>query len=182
MSSDSATRIQGTSQCIEVGIGFGSNLGDRLANLSKAKRYLLEICDIPDKALFSPVYETEPVDCPPQTSSFYNAVGQITLTLDPECILEHCLRIERLLGRENHHEKNSPRTIDLDILYAGDIISGESRLTIPHPKLRMRLFVLTPLATIRPGLCLPGDNITVNDHFNELSTNRPELPMVTQYW
>ena len=184
MSSDSVTKANGAPAPlgIGIGIGFGSNLGDRLANLSKARKELLEICEYPAKALFSPVYETPPLDCPADSMPFYNAVAHITFDSPAETILEHCLRIERSMGRQNAHAKNSPRTIDLDILYAGDRISGEARLTIPHPRLRMRLFVIAPLASILPGLCLPGDKRTISDYCKELSLNQPELPVVTHHW
>ena len=182
MSSDSVTKIKGSLKPVEIGIGFGSNLGDRLANLSKARKHLLEICVFPDKALFSPVYETPPVGCTPHSRPFYNAVGHLAFNSPPESVLEYCLRIECSPGRQNDHEKNSPRTIDLDILYAGDRIYSDPHLTIPHPRLRMRLFVIAPLASILPELCLPGDDLTINDHFRKLSLEHSELPEVTQHW
>ncbi|MCP4846935.1 MAG: 2-amino-4-hydroxy-6-hydroxymethyldihydropteridine diphosphokinase [Verrucomicrobiaceae bacterium] len=184
MSLDSVTESVEPSESLGIGIGFGSNLGNRLANLSKAKKELLKICDSPENALFSPVYETSPLDCPPHSRAFYNAVGHLNFNCPAESILEHCHRIERSMGRarENDHEKNSPRTIDLDILYAGDRISEDAKLTIPHPRLRARLFVIAPLARILPALCLPGDNRTINDYYKELTLNNPELPVVTQQW
>lgn len=182
MSSDSVTKVDGVTEPVGIGIGFGSNLGNRLANLSAARKELLKLCESPDNALFSPVYETPPMDCPPHSRPFYNAVGHLTFNHPAETILEHCLSIEKLMGRENAHGRNLPRAIDLDILYAGNRISGGASLTIPHPRLRMRLFVIVPLARILPGLCLPGDKRTINDYCKELSRNQPELPVVTHHW
>ena len=118
---------------IEVGIGFGSNMGDRLANLAKARMLLLQSCSAPNTAIFSPVFETPPIDCAPGTKAFYNAVGEFTFSTTPESILELCLQIEQSMGRDNIHEANTPRTIDLDILYAGDFVNSSPELTIPHP-------------------------------------------------
>lgn len=182
MFSDCETEIKESAQCLEVGIGFGSNVGDRLAHLSKARELLLNACHHPAKALFSPVYETLPVGCAPGTRPFYNAVGQFIFFIEPESILDICLKIERSLGRQGNHQRNSPRTIDLDLLYAGDIAYSKPRLTIPHPRLTMRLFVLAPLAIIRPGLYLPGDNLNIKDHFDALSLDEPELQKVTHNW
>ena len=182
MSSDCETDINGPLQGLKAGIAFGSNIGDRLANLSKAKKLLLNECDDPSRAMFSPVYETAPVDCTPGTRSFYNAVGQFPFNLTPESILGHCLKIENSLGRAAKHEKNSPRTIDLDLLYADDIVFGSPRLTIPHPRLTMRLFVVAPLAQIRPGLYLPGDNLSIKDHLKALLLKQAELRKVTHDW
>jgi 2-amino-4-hydroxy-6-hydroxymethyldihydropteridine diphosphokinase len=182
MSSDCETDINGPLQGLKAGIAFGSNIGDRLANLSKAKKLLLNECDAPSRAIFSPVYETAPVDCAPGTRSFYNAVGQLPFRLAPELILRHCLKIEQSLGRADNHEKNSPRTIDLDLLYADDIVSVNPRLTIPHPRLTMRLFVVAPLAKIRPGLYLPGDRLSINDHLKALLLKQAELRKITHDW
>ena len=167
---------------IDIGIGFGSNMGDRLANLIKARRLLLDACDDPDRAIFSAVYETLPVDCAAETNLFYNAVGQFTFSNTPQSILELCLQIESLLGRSNLHETNAPRTIDLDLLYAGKIVTETHQLTIPHPRLTSRLFVLIPLAEIRPELQLPGDRFSVTDHLKSLSLPTLKFPIVTKDW
>ncbi len=167
---------------LDIGIGFGSNMGDRLANLIKARRLLLDVCEDPDKAIFSSVYETQPVDCADETKLFYNAVGQITFSNTPQSILDLCLHIESLLGRSNLHEPNAPRTIDLDLLYAGKVVTSTPQLTLPHPRLTSRLFVLTPLAEIRPELQLPGDNFSVTDHLEALSLNTLKFPIVTRDW
>ena len=167
---------------LEVGIGFGSNMGDRLANLAKARRLLLQSCADSKEAIFSPVFETPPIDCAPGTTPFYNAVGEFTFSTTPESILALCLQIEQAMGRDNIHEANTPRPIDLDLLYAGDFVSTTSQLTIPHPRLTSRLFVLGPLATIRPNLKLPGDNFSIMDHLNRLPLNKKHFPIVSRNW
>lgn len=182
MSSDSATEIGHTPQCLAFGIAFGSNLGDRLANLSAARQQLLSRCHLPDKALFSPVFESSPVDCSPGTKSFFNAVGEFPFSSIPENILNKCLEIEQNLGRPGDHRKNSPRTIDLDLLYAGNKIHRSANLTIPHPKLMIRLFVLEPLCAIRPDLLLPGEQLTIHDHLKKLTAEQTPLGMVTKDW
>ena len=182
MSLDSAIEIERNAQYLEFGIAFGSNLGDRLANLSAARQQLLSLCCCPDKALFSPVFESIAVDCAPGTRPFFNAVGELPFNSLPEEILDRCLQIERTLGRPGLHENNSPRTIDLDLLYAGTRIHMDDNLTIPHPRLKIRLFVVAPLAMIRPHLHLPGDKLTIQDHLKKLSTMQPPLRMITQHW
>ncbi len=182
MSLDSAIEIEHNAQYLEFGIAFGSNLGDRLANLSAAKQQLLSLCCCPDKAIFSPVFESIPVDCAPETRSFFNAVGELPFDSLPEHLLSKCLRIEKNLGRPNVHKNNSPRTIDLDLLYAGNKIHSDANLTIPHPRLKIRLFVVAPLALIRPDLRLPGEQLTINDHLKKLSAKQSPLRMVTQHW
>ena len=167
---------------IEVGIGFGSNMGDRLANLAEARKLLLQSCADSTKAIFSPVFETPPIDCAPGTTPFYNAVGEFTFSTTPESILELCLRIEQTMGRDNIHEVNTPRPIDLDLLYAGGFVKTTPELTVPHPRLTSRLFVLAPLATIRPNLKLPGDNSSIMDHLNRLTHNKQQFPIVSRNW
>jgi 2-amino-4-hydroxy-6-hydroxymethyldihydropteridine diphosphokinase len=128
------------------------------------------------------VFESIPVDCAPETRSFFNAVGELPFDSLPEDILSNCLQIESKLGRPNVHESNSPRTIDLDLLYAGNKIHMGANLTIPHPKLKIRLFVVAPLALIRPHLRLPGEQLTIHDHLKKLSAKQSPLRMVTRHW
>ncbi|MCB1236154.1 MAG: 2-amino-4-hydroxy-6-hydroxymethyldihydropteridine diphosphokinase [Verrucomicrobiae bacterium] len=147
---------------MRAGIALGSNLGDRLAHLRTARERLLALHEGADaEFLVSSVRETEPVGCPPGSGAFLNAVIEIVTTLDPFILLHEAQAIERRLGRPNQRAKNSPRTVDVDLLYAGDITLDDPRLVLPHPELRKRRFVLEPLAEIRPDLQLPGFDTSV---------------------
>jgi 2-amino-4-hydroxy-6-hydroxymethyldihydropteridine diphosphokinase len=133
-------------------IGMGSNDGDRLANLASALEALAEIPET-HVARASKAYETEPayvVDQPP----FANAVVEIETDLDPDQLLGSLHSIEEEMGRVRTVE-NGPRVIDLDILTFGDQEMVSDGLTIPHPGLLERDFVVTPLLEIAPRLHLP---------------------------
>lgn len=133
-------------------VGLGSNLGDRSGNLLLAVRGLME-ASLPVRKL-SAVYETEPVgveDHPP----FLNMVAELSVSgATPSQVLARMLRIEHLLGRR---EKSvlKPRTADLDLLLFGDRVIDTELLTVPHPRLHERKFVLVPLAEIAPHAVHP---------------------------
>lgn len=158
----------------QTGIALGSNLGDRLENLRSALRDLRTLCPIAS-FLQSSVYETEPVDCPPGSQPFLNAVVELSCTLPPRELLLKCQAIEEKLGRELIREVNAPRPVDLDILYFGNHRLSEPGLIIPHPRLTLRRFVLEPLCEIRPELVLPGQSDPVEFLLRELVSDEPEL-------
>lgn len=161
-------------EALKTGIALGSNLGDRLENLQSALRDLRSICR-PDSLLQSSVYETDPVDCPPGSQPFLNAVIELTCDLSPGELLLECQAIEAKLGRKPIREVNAPRPVDLDILYFGNLTINDSDLVIPHPRLTIRRFVLQPLNDIRPELVLPGQRAPVGTLIGELVSNEPEL-------
>lgn len=134
-----------------VGLSLGSNLGDRLAHLRLAL-FRLEKIQSDSVRLVSSVYETEPVDCPDGSGAFYNAVVEIASDRTAREILEFCQGIEREMGRPEIRDRNSPRTIDLDLLYHEDGPVDDPDLVLPHPRMFERPFVLIPLAEIRPDL------------------------------
>ncbi len=138
------------------GIALGSNLGDRVANLRQGLELLLG--RLPEAQLLAcgQVYETEPVDCAPGTSAFLNTVLEVAAACTPEEMHAHLQAVEQQLGRLAQRERNAPRTLDLDLLYADNTVSAGPELILPHPRLHLRRFVLQPLADIRPGLTLPG--------------------------
>jgi 2-amino-4-hydroxy-6-hydroxymethyldihydropteridine diphosphokinase len=146
---------------MKAGVALGSNLGDRAAHLVAARHHLASLHLGPDHALSSLLYETEPVDCDPGTASFLNAVVEIETLLAPAALLEKLRDFEKRQGRATGRARNSPREIDLDLLYWGDTQLQSPGLTMPHPRLTMRRFVLQPLSDIRPGLVLPGQSLTV---------------------
>ena len=111
--------------------------------------------------LVSHIYETEPVDCAPGTPMYLNAVAEIRSKKEPLELLHALQQIEQREGRPAIHERNTPRTLDLDLLYAGNTQLQNPQFTLPHPRLHLRRFVLAPLADIRPELILPGFQQTV---------------------
>ena len=123
-------------------IGIGSNLGDRQGYIDKAIAELKKTGGIRVKRVSS-IYETDPVGPIPQ-GKYLNGVLEIETLLDPISLLAELNRIEALLGRKRML-KNGPRTMDLDILYYGDEKINDGRLSIPHPGIREREFVLKGL-------------------------------------
>jgi len=134
-------------------IGVGSNLGDRLAFCRQAVALLRADASIELKAV-SPLYETAPVDFIEQ-GRFYNAVLKIGTVLLPEILLEHCQEIEQRLGK-NILRPKGPRTLDLDLLFYEKNIFQTEHLTLPHPEVENRAFVLLPLSTLAPDLLHPS--------------------------
>ena len=156
---------------MRVGLGMGSNMGDRLDHLRGARARVLALPGVNGSdGLCAPVYETAPVDCPPGSEAFLNTVMEIDVVdSHPVSELLAGLReIERELGRPSRYPRNTPRPVDLDILYAGDLALETPTLTLPHPRLAGRRFVLEPLAAIRPHLILPGMHKPVDQLLREL--------------
>jgi 2-amino-4-hydroxy-6-hydroxymethyldihydropteridine diphosphokinase len=127
-------------------VGLGSNLGDRAAYLLLG---LSALSRLPETRLLrlSPVYETDPVG-PPQPP-YLNMVAELETELSPTGLLAEMLRIEKALGRERR-ERWGPRTLDLDLLLYGDLVLEEAGLSVPHPRLHERAFVLVPLLDLLP--------------------------------
>lgn len=165
-----------------VGIALGSNLGDRLRHLQDARTLLEALAEPAEEFLQAPVYQTEPVGCPPGSPDFYNTVVELACRLSPLALLERTRAIERHLGRMLSTERNAPRVIDLDILYFGDEVRGDEPLLLPHPRLTRRRFVLQPLADIRPDLILPGDGATIAKHLRTLDPSEPAVRLVQSSW
>jgi len=139
-------------EIITTYVGLGSNLGDRAGNLILAVRALMEASF--DVHKLSAIYETEPVRFDSETT-FLNMVAEICVTnVSPSQMMARLLRIEYLLGRRDKTE-NKPRTVDLDLLFFGDQRMSNDFLTLPHPRLHLRKFVLCPLAEIAPDFVHP---------------------------
>jgi len=137
---------------VDAYIGLGSNLGDRVGAVERA---LAEIAALPRTALVarSSLYRTEPVDA--GGDDYVNAVAQVRTTLAPAALLAALQAIEQAHGRERPFA-NAPRTLDLDLLLHGDAVVASDALTLPHPRLHERAFVVVPLAEIAPDLVVPG--------------------------
>jgi 2-amino-4-hydroxy-6-hydroxymethyldihydropteridine diphosphokinase len=148
---------------MRIGIALGSNLGERMSNLRAAREAIADLINDKFPVVASPIYETDPVGCEPGAGKFLNAVLEIEYDRDPSELLEKLIQIEESLGRDRGHAKNVSRKIDLDLLYADDLLINNERLELPHPRLHRRRFVLQPLADIRPELILPGQTQPVSD-------------------
>jgi 2-amino-4-hydroxy-6-hydroxymethyldihydropteridine diphosphokinase len=155
-------------------VGMGSNLGDRAGNLLLGVRGMLAagLC----VRRLSSVYETEPVGVGEAQPAYLNAVAE----LDgeglpaPESLLARLLRVEHALGRRRERPL-APRTLDLDLLLCGDARAETELLTLPHPRLHLRRFVLAPLAELAPGARHP----VLRQTFAELLAALPDDAAVT---
>lgn len=134
-------------------IALGANLGDPAATVHAAFTALGELPET-SLAARSALYRTAPVGLAEQPE-FINAAARLDTTLAPEALLDALLAIEQRFGRIRA-ERNGPRTLDLDILLFDDLVLDTPRLTLPHPRLHLRAFVLYPLADLAPGLAIPG--------------------------
>jgi len=142
-------------------VGLGSNLGDREATLRKAIR-LLGLLDGVEVVAVSSFHETEPVGGPPGQPRFLNAAAWLRVELGPEELLDRLLALEARLGRVRR-ERWGARTLDLDLLLYDDRTIMSDRLTVPHPRMHERRFVLAPLAEIAPGARHPILGLTVGE-------------------
>jgi 2-amino-4-hydroxy-6-hydroxymethyldihydropteridine diphosphokinase len=129
-------------------VGLGANLGDREATIRAA------VAELPGVVAVSSLRETDPVGITEQPR-FLNGVAALETELTPRELLDVLLAVERRLGRERR-QRWGPRTIDLDLLLYGDEVIDDDGLTVPHPRLHERRFVLEPLADLAPVLEVPG--------------------------
>ncbi len=147
-------------------IGLGSNLGDRKRHLKEAIKEI-ESSEATNLVSVSCLYLTEPVDVEEPQNDFLNAVIKIRTNLSPQALLSSLKEIERRFGRGvDSHLK--PRNLDLDILLYDDLILQTESLTIPHPRLSCREFVLAPLLELEPELQNPVDGKSLNSYYEKL--------------
>jgi 2-amino-4-hydroxy-6-hydroxymethyldihydropteridine diphosphokinase len=134
-------------------LGLGSNVGDRISHLTRAvedlRQHGIEVDAV------SSLYETEPVGEILDQPDFLNAAVRIRTQLDPEALLDLCKAIEVEHGRVFGGPRHGPRAIDIDLLLLGEIEMSTERLTLPHPEVKARRFVLAPLVELDPKLSLP---------------------------
>src|SRR5690606_14469393 len=147
-----------------VVLSLGSNVGDREQFLSHA---ILRLGEFINDLKVSSIYRTDAVGMEKgHDFEFMNMVCYGFTTHSAEQVLQLIIQIEKSLGRERGSSENYlSRTIDIDILFYNDTIINEKDLTIPHPRLMERWFVLEPLNEILPNLIIPGSNITVEKAF-----------------
>ena len=143
---------------IPVVIALGSNLGDSLSNLENACSAIAQTQGITLKSCSS-WYLTAPVG--PAQPDYLNGCAHLRVQLPPELLLKRLLEIEQQFGRVRR-ERWGPRTLDLDILFYGDLVMNTPNLNIPHPRLRERAFVLVPLNEIAPNWIDPLSKKTIN--------------------
>lgn len=150
-------------KAVKAYIGLGSNLGDSKTLLQEAWQALGNVDGIVVDGLSSP-YMTAPVDMTSQ-HWFTNAVGRLQVTLSPLELLHVLLAVEASFGRKRSEKKfgYQDRSLDLDLLYYGDIVMDSPELTLPHPRIGDRLFVLVPLAELEPDFRDTLSKKTVNE-------------------
>lgn len=167
---------------METGFSLGSNMGGRLHLLRQAKTLIL----LEPQVKFvdqSPIYETEPVGVKPQYKSmkFLNAALIVESPYTAAEWLAKIKKIETTLHRVRTEDSNAPRTIDVDIIFAGDQIVDSDLLQIPHPRWSERRFVVQPLADVRPELVLPGADEPVREILAEMDGN-DDVRLFSEKW
>ena len=155
---------------MRAGIALGSNLGDRSALLTEATGHLKALHE-EGEFLASSLHETTPINCPPDSPLFLNGVVELETSLPPLDLLHRLQALEIAAGRPKDHGVNEPRILDLDLLYCDEMTLHNPSLDLPHPRMTERLFVLAPLAEIRPELQLPGWSMTCSKYLLALSNN-----------
>jgi 2-amino-4-hydroxy-6-hydroxymethyldihydropteridine diphosphokinase len=155
-------------------VSLGSNLGDRAGNLLLAVRGLTEASFVVHR--LSGVYETEPVGVESH-DDYLNMVAEIHVkNISPSQMMARMLRIEYLLGRRRTTPL-APRTVDLDLLLYGDLQQQTELVTLPHPRLHLRNFVLVPLSEIAPHIIHP----VLNQSIQELLNNSTDISKVIRW-
>jgi 2-amino-4-hydroxy-6-hydroxymethyldihydropteridine diphosphokinase len=151
-----------------VFIALGSNVGNSRETILQAIKRLQEFSTEP--LLKSSIWTTTPVDCPPDSPAFVNAiVGLIPFPNEtPESLLEKLQQLEKEFGRQPKKILNKPRPIDLDLIAFGSETRASEKLTLPHPRAHERRFVLQPLNEIAPDLVLPKQTKTVRELLESL--------------
>ena len=152
-------------------IALGSNLGDSIRIIREAIDRLRDFTDSP--LLRSSLWESTPVDYPPDSKNFVNAVVGLVPRTDetPETLLNKLQQLEKEFGRQQKKELNEPRPLDLDLIAFGGETRATPRLALPHPRAHLRRFVLQPLSEIAPEFVLPGQAQTISDLLASLESN-----------
>lgn len=142
-------------------VALGANLGDAANNIRRALARLQELSVEPIRV--SSLWETTPVDCPPNSPPFINAVALLRPLPgeSPESLLVKLQELEPEFGRRTKSQLNEPRPLDLDLIAFGAETRATAALTLPHPRAHLRRFVLAPLEEIAPDLILPGQTRTI---------------------
>jgi len=155
----------------QVFIALGGNLGDAQATVRDAMARLAAFS--PTTLLCSSLWRSTPVDCPPGSPDFINAVVALAPLphFTPESLLAELQTLEREFGRQPKKELNEARPLDLDLIAWGREVRNTPTLTLPHPRAHLRRFVLQPLSELAPDLVLPGQTRTVAELLTGLRTD-----------
>lgn len=155
-------------------IGLGANQGEMIESIKAALESLRSL-EQSELIAVSPFYKSAPVEA--TGPDYLNAVAQLDTSLEPYALLLHLLDIELMLGRKRRglgQKKNAPRNVDLDLLLLGDMIIQSTPLTLPHPRLHQRAFVLKPLLDLAPDIRVPGQG-SASTFLETVSDQRIEL-------
>jgi 2-amino-4-hydroxy-6-hydroxymethyldihydropteridine diphosphokinase len=165
-----------TSAATNAIVALGSNLGDSRRIILEAMARLQKLSDQP--LLKSSLWQTTPVECPPNSPLFVNAVAGFTPQKNeaPESLLHKLRALEKEFGRPPRKVLNEPRALDLDLIAFGTETRNSPDLILPHPRAHLRRFVLQPLGEIAPDLILPGQSKTVV----QLLAGLPDEEIVTR--
>jgi 2-amino-4-hydroxy-6-hydroxymethyldihydropteridine diphosphokinase len=168
---NSEFRIQNSELKKTAFIALGSNLGDSQKIILDAMARLQNLSDTP--ILKSSLWQTTPVDCPPDSPKFLNAVVALTPLANetPESLLQKLQSLEKEFGRTPKKVLNEPRPLDLDLILFGGEVRASAALTLPHPRAHERRFVMQPFTEIAPDLILPGQKLTVSQLLAELRSD-----------
>jgi 2-amino-4-hydroxy-6-hydroxymethyldihydropteridine diphosphokinase len=158
------------SERTEATIALGSNLGNCAQILRDAFARLAQLSVMPLRC--SSIWRSTPLDCPPGSPDFINAVVALTPLphFTPEGLLTELQAMEREFGRRPKQVLNEARPLDLDLIAWGSEVRNTPTLTLPHPRAHLRRFVLQPLSELAPGLMLPGQMHTVAELLASLRT------------
>jgi 2-amino-4-hydroxy-6-hydroxymethyldihydropteridine diphosphokinase len=156
-------------------VALGSNLGDSPAIIARALDRLQELSEQPIAR--SSLWRSAPIDCPPGSPPFTNAVAEIVPRPDEtaETLLSKLQALEKEFGRLPKTVMNEPRPLDLDLIAFGQRTCATALLTLPHPRAHCRRFVLQPLAELAPDLILPGQTKTVLELLASLGEDQPSV-------
>jgi 2-amino-4-hydroxy-6-hydroxymethyldihydropteridine diphosphokinase len=158
-------------QSVMAFVALGSNLGDPRGNVFRALRLLQSLSDLALRR--SSLWETTPVDCPPGSARFINAVAGLAPrpSETPRSLLARLQSLEKQLGRQPKRILNEPRVIDLDLIAFGSQTLDAPDLVLPHPRACRRRFVLQPLSEIAPEYIFPGQRKSVAQLLKELDSS-----------
>ena len=157
-------------------IALGSNLGDRLATIQKAGRYLEKLSEMPVRK--GSIWESEPVG--PARYPFYNTAAEIVTSLLPKDLLLKLKEFEQECGREKNPVRWGPRILDMDIIRYGNLVVDTDNLIIPHPEYKNRLFVLLPMEEIDGNWRDPQNQKTVSEMI--ITAPQIEIKKTGLYW
>lgn len=165
----------------KVALALGSNLGDSITQLQKAREQLCPFYE-PYSLEQASLYSSSPLNCPKGSPDFINTVITFNYSGTPNELLKITQTIEERSGRKKGRGINTPREVDLDLLFFGKTILETSVLTIPHPRISNRRFVLEPLAELEPELVLPTQQLSIKQLLDKKDIQQQTIYKVNNTW